>query len=128
MRALAATGRQADALAVYERLRDRLAGELGVDPGAEVQACTWPCCAARSPRSRRARRPARRRTNLRVPLTRLIGRDAEVRRITELLADGRLVTIVGPGGAGKTRLAQEVGTTDADRSAGRRCGWSSWPR
>ena len=38
MRALAATGRTADALAAYERLRDRLADELGVDPGAELQA------------------------------------------------------------------------------------------
>lgn len=113
MRALAATGRQADALAGYERLRDRLAGELGVDPGAEVQAVYLAVLRGEITVPPAAPPPARRRTNLRVPLTRLIGRDVQVRRITELLAEGRLVTVVGPGGAGKTRLAQEVGTMDA---------------
>ena len=110
MRALATTGRQADALAVYERLRDRLGGELGVDPGAEVQAVHL--AVLRGEIAPDAPRPAidRRRTNLRIPLTRLIGRDHEVQRINDLLADGRLVTIVGPGGAGKTRLAQEIGS------------------
>ena len=113
MRALALTGRQADALAVHERLRDRLAGELGVDPGAEVQAVHLAVLrgeitgtAGADPAATRSRP---RRTNLRAPLTRLIGRDEQVRRIRDLLADGRLVTVVGPGGAGKTRLAQEVG-------------------
>lgn len=117
MRALAMTGRQADALAGYERLRDRLAGELGVDPGAEVQSVHL--AVLRGEIARPAAVPVppgnRGRTNLRAPLTRLIGRDEQVRRISELLADGRLVTVVGPGGAGKTRLAQEVGTMIADQ-------------
>jgi predicted ATPase/DNA-binding SARP family transcriptional activator len=119
MRALAMTGRQADALAVHERLRDRLAGELGVDPGAEAQAVHLAVLRGEIAPAPTNHRPDRRRTNLRVPLTRLIGRDEQVRRICELLADGRLVTVVGPGGAGKTRLAQEVGTMIAgDRRDG----------
>ncbi len=114
MRALSATGRQADALAVYERLRDRLAGELGVDPGAEIQAIHLAVLRGEIAPEARPGPAQQRRTNLRVPLTRLIGRDREVGRITELLGDGRLVTIVGPGGAGKTRLAQEIGMAIAD--------------
>ncbi len=119
MRALATAGRQADALAVYERLRDRLAGELGVDPAAEIQAIHLAVLRGEIAPESAQPEPTRRRTNLRVPLTRLIGRDREVRRITDLLVEGRLVTIVGPGGVGKTRLAQEIGTViTADRRDG----------
>ena len=42
------------------------------------------------------------------PLTALLGRDAEVREVVDLLADHRLVTLTGPGGVGKTRLALEA--------------------
>jgi predicted ATPase len=45
----------------------------------------------------------------------LIGRDEDVQRLTDLLAHQRLVTLLGPGGAGKTRLAVAVG----ERSDGR---------
>ena len=52
VRALSAAGRQADALAVYERMRTALADELGVDPAPSSRPCTSRCCAARSPRAR----------------------------------------------------------------------------
>jgi predicted ATPase/class 3 adenylate cyclase len=47
--------------------------------------------------------------NLPAQLTRFIGREADVAAVRDLLADHRLVTLTGPGGTGKTRLALEVG-------------------
>ena len=105
MDALAAQGRQAEALACYERFRETLADILGTDPGAAVQE--------RHLRLLRADRPAAvsaqaRPGNLPAPLTSFIGRDDDLSRIETLLAAGRLVTVLGPGGAGKTRLAVEA--------------------
>ena len=48
-------------------------------------------------------------TNLPQPLTKIIGRDAELAELRECLARNRLVTLIGPGGVGKTRLAVELG-------------------
>ncbi|WP_214410163.1 BTAD domain-containing putative transcriptional regulator [Sphaerisporangium fuscum] len=105
MDALAAQGRQAEALALYERVRETLAGVLGADPGAALRE--------RHLRLLRAERPApdaaqTRSGNLPAPLTSFIGRDDDLARIDTLLAAGRLVTVLGPGGAGKTRLAVEA--------------------
>lgn len=107
MDALAAQGRQADALALYERIRERLADVLGTDPGAALRE--------RHLRLLRAERPAPapdaaqvRKSNLPAPLTSFIGRDDDLARVDTLLASGRLVTVLGPGGAGKTRLAVEA--------------------
>ena len=96
-RCLHATGRQVEALAVLERTRERLADELGVDPGPAVAAARLTVLRGTPVVDRVA-----------APLTSFVGRTADVRRITALLATGRLVTLTGPGGAGKTRLAREV--------------------
>jgi predicted ATPase/DNA-binding CsgD family transcriptional regulator len=56
-------------------------------------------------------------TALPVPLTSLVGRDTEMGEITALMDAHRLVTLIGPGGVGKTRLALRVGTVSADRFA-----------
>lgn len=55
------------------------------------------------------------RHNLPLSLTTLLGREDEVRDLTNLLAQARLVTVLGPGGAGKTRLALEVGRQALER-------------
>jgi predicted ATPase/DNA-binding SARP family transcriptional activator len=103
MDALAAAGRQAEALAVYERVRETLADVLGTDPGT----------ALRERHLRLLRTPATdtaktRPTTLPAPLTSFIGRDNDLARINTLLTTGRLITVLGPGGAGKTRLALEA--------------------
>jgi predicted ATPase/class 3 adenylate cyclase len=51
------------------------------------------------------------RTNLPTPLTSFVGRDRELSRIRELLGATRLLTLIGPGGSGKTRLAIEAAAT-----------------
>ncbi|MEQ4716711.1 BTAD domain-containing putative transcriptional regulator [Nonomuraea sp. B19D2] len=109
MKALYRGGRQSEALAVYGELRRRLGEELGLDPSpalAELHQAIL-----RQDRGLATRDFARvpdapgPRTNLPAPLTELIGRDAELAEVGELLASSRLVTLTGPGGVGKTRLA-----------------------
>ena len=105
-RCLHAGGRQVEALAVLDRTRERLADELGVDPGPALDAARLAVLrGATGPR----RPPA--------PLTSFVGRAADVRRVVGLLATHRLVTLTGPGGAGKTRLAREVVRTRAGESS-----------
>ncbi len=108
IRALAAVGRTADALAAYDRYRDRLADELGIDPGPEMQDLHLAVLRGDAPASDRPSAQGRRRTNVPAALTSFIGRQQELARVTGLLDSGRLVTVTGPGGAGKTRLAGEI--------------------
>jgi len=54
-------------------------------------------------------------TNLPAPLTRFVGREAELARAAALLTQGRLLTLIGPGGAGKTRLAVQLASVVADQ-------------
>ncbi|MFI1380134.1 ATP-binding protein [Embleya sp. NPDC020886] len=106
MDALAAQGRQADALAVYEQVRAALADVLGTDPGAALRERHLRLLRAERPAPDLTRKP--RSSNLPTPLTSFVGRADDLARIDALLAGGRLVTVLGPGGAGKTRLAVEA--------------------
>ncbi len=114
MLALYRTGRQAEALAAYRRLRECLAEELGIDPTVALRELETAILQQRpdlqlavteSAELPRLRAEGGRRTNLPGALTSFVGRDAETTEVARALARSRLVTIAGPGGAGKTRLA-----------------------
>ena len=116
MRALHAAGRRGAALEVYEQTRKRLIDQLGVEPSAELAALHLDTLRD-EPRAEPAPKtppPAaggpvnQANTNLRAELTSFVGRDAELRQVAELLGAHRLITLTGPGGAGKTRLAVEA--------------------
>jgi predicted ATPase/DNA-binding SARP family transcriptional activator len=106
MRLLAATGRRDAALAQYEACRQALAAELGIEPGAGTAAL---CRTIRDG----GELPADRSLpphNLPAPATSFVGRETKLAQIDARLRerDCRLVTLVGPGGSGKTRLALEA--------------------
>ena len=106
MRALAAVGRDTEALLAYQRTREALADALGVDPSPELSAVHLALL-----RGELGRREDNRKTNLRAELTSFVGKDADVAALRELIAGHRLTTLTGPGGAGKTRLATETART-----------------
>ncbi|MFI6682739.1 ATP-binding protein [Streptomyces sp. NPDC050485] len=102
IRTLRAEGRRADALAAYEKTRRTLAESLGTDPGPELaslhaELLEEPAAPA-SPLA----------GNIRPRLTSFVGREPELAAIRAELRGSRLVTLTGPGGTGKTRLAEQV--------------------
>jgi len=109
--ALYRSERQADALAACRRAREMLAEELGLDPGEELQRLEQQVLRHQVP----AVPPAARRSNLPAPLTGLVGREPDLAAVDGLLGETRLVTLTGPGGSGKTRLAVEAAERAADR-------------
>ncbi len=120
MQAYALAGDRAAALAQYDTCRALLWDELGVDPALETAALREEIAAGRYGRPVTAeaiRPPQPKHHNLPADITPFIGREIELAEISRLLLlDGqRLVTIVGPGGMGKTRLALAVGAALLER-------------
>ena len=115
MRALYAAGRQAEAIAPYHEGRELLADQLGVDPSAQLEQvylgilrggpASLTSSRARTMVHARAPVPTAR---VQSPLTSFVGRDEDVPRVLKNLRAARLVTLTGPGGVGKTRLAAEA--------------------
>jgi predicted ATPase/DNA-binding SARP family transcriptional activator len=143
MVALYRSGRQADALRAFQRLRERLVDELGIEPGRELAELE--SAVLRHDRSldltlaaaagaglghaeaveggppvspvadgeveARLRQPLQRpvqRHNLPAQVTTFVGRERETAEVRSTLGETRLLTLTGPGGSGKTRLALEV--------------------
>jgi len=106
MQALAAQGQRAAALEQYARCCAVLQAELGIEPAAATQEI-----AARlrvDPPARSVTQSQMARHNLAQPLKSLIGRRTETDQLYEMLLNERLVTLLGLGGVGKSRLAQAV--------------------
>ena len=128
MLALYRSGRQAEALRAFQRARAVLVDELGIEPGGELRAMehavlmqdaqldSSSTIAAADPvdvgRFVRALRSST--SGLPAPVTPLVGRAREADMVHDLLTSRRFVTIVGPGGAGKSRLALAVAADRRD--------------
>ncbi|MET8509570.1 BTAD domain-containing putative transcriptional regulator [Streptomyces sp. NPDC004787] len=131
IRALRAEGRPADALAAYESARRTLADGLGTDPGPELTALHAELLAGEPPAPAQPPGPASPPApapptppapaqatpapapdapagNIRPRLTSFVGREPDLAALRSDLDRSRLVTLTGPGGSGKTRLAEEA--------------------
>jgi predicted ATPase/DNA-binding SARP family transcriptional activator len=132
MLALYRCGRQADALETYQRTRAALVDELGIEPGPSLKAMQR-AVLEQSPElelpsrggSPQLASPPRGTAagSLPVPPTPTIGREREVAAVGSLLerSDVRLVTLTGPGGVGKTRLALALARGTGPRFADGAC-------
>ncbi|HZG36976.1 MAG TPA: BTAD domain-containing putative transcriptional regulator [Gaiellaceae bacterium] len=120
MLALYRSGRQSEALQCFAAARGALREQLGLDPGPQLRELQ--AAILRHDADLAGRPPAKEfRANLPAPLSPVVGRDREVGDLTALLraTEARLVTLVGAGGSGKTRLALEVAAAVAsDYEAG----------
>jgi len=111
--ALHQLGRTSEALQAYQDTRSVLRAEVGLEPGAELAELQRRMLngdpvlvvARRVPAARPA---AARQAHLPTPLTPLLGRAPALDQLTSLVAERTLVTVTGPAGCGKTRLAIEV--------------------
>ncbi len=112
MLALYRSGRQVDALRAYRRAQDLLAEDWGVDPSPELQRLQWRIL-RQDPQLEL--RPPSADLHVPVPVSAFVGRIGQVGQVVGALASERLVTLHGPAGVGKSRLAVEVARAMGDR-------------
>jgi predicted ATPase/DNA-binding SARP family transcriptional activator len=119
MLALYRAGRQSDALAEYRAARETLVDEIGIEPGPALQALERAILQQDESLAAPTAPRASSRVDLPAPPTPMLGRDAELIEAVDLLRSGgaRLLTLTGPGGIGKTRLAVEVARAVASDGA-----------
>ena len=138
MLALYRSGRQADALEAFQEARRVLGDELGLEPGLELRRLQE-AILAHDPAIAAVPVDRRRRGNLPALATSFVGREDELAQVAGLLGEHRLVTLTGPPGVGKSRLALEAARSARaripgghlacrPRSRGRRGGRRSTPR
>ncbi len=111
MRVYARAGQRHGSLRQYEHLRKTLRRELGTEPQAASRRVYEEILAGHvpvPPHARAERQPQVGKHNLTGSLTSFVGREREKLEVERLLDTTRLLTIMGAGGSGKTRLAQEV--------------------
>lgn len=113
---LCKSGQRAHALAALRRCRAILDDHLGCEIGPALRRIETAIMTndAVYIESARVPVPGTHRSNMLSPRTRLIDRERDVSEVMELLDSGRLVTLVGPGGVGRTRLAVEVSRRRGD--------------
>jgi predicted ATPase/DNA-binding SARP family transcriptional activator len=109
IRMRAAAGDRRGAVEEYERLRDALRRELGVEPDHETRDLYETLVRGGTPApavdDEAPARPPEGPAPLPLHATSFLGRDLELRAVRRLLGSARLLTLTGPGGVGKTRLA-----------------------
>jgi predicted ATPase/DNA-binding SARP family transcriptional activator/Tfp pilus assembly protein PilF len=122
LRALAMAGQRTEALASFERYKQTLLELLGVEPAAETVVLAelireGALAGGVLPADQAVQAAPSRPASLPTHLTPFFGRETELMQIEEYLRDPacRLVTILGPGGVGKTRLAARAGERAAQR-------------
>ncbi len=124
MLALYRAGRQAEALRAFTAIRDRLVDELGIDPGSSLRDLEArildhdPSLSAAQPPPARAASMPPLPGNLPEPLSSFRGRTTELEQVDQAIDSSRLVTLIGPGGVGKTRLAVAAAARRRDHHSG----------